>query len=45
MAAPHCMDKQTYRPRFALFAGVASLGVVSVLIVVKAMAYWYSGSA
>ncbi len=39
------MDKDTYRPHFALFAGAASLATVAVLIVAKALAYWHSGSA
>jgi ferrous-iron efflux pump FieF len=45
MSAPHTIDRDKYRPHFALFAGAASLVTVAVLIAAKALAYWHSGSA
>ncbi len=36
---------ETYRPRMALIAGAASLATVAALILIKAFAYWQSGSS
>lgn len=41
----HSIDKDMYKPRAALAAGAASLAVVAVLIAVKAVAYWQTGSS
>ncbi len=38
------IDGRPIKSEYALFAGIASLVTVSVLILMKAVAYWYSGS-
>ncbi len=37
-------EQKTHKPHYALWAGIASVATVAILIVIKLVAYWQSGS-
>ncbi|MBU0800288.1 MAG: cation diffusion facilitator family transporter [Alphaproteobacteria bacterium] len=41
----HNIDKDLHQPRAALWAGVASLVTVTLLIIAKAATFWFTGAA
>lgn len=41
----HQSTQKTFNPRRALWAGMASMGIVTLLIVMKSATWWVSGSA